>query len=335
MNKLTLSLLLASSLFVIGCGGGGTDASSNGTGNPGTTFKYPSFFNDYSTFKTSAELKKSITSLPIAQADLSVFLNALGQAVTTDLAIRTKLSSIDSFPSLSRATNCEKGSLSISSYSDAPPSGVFEATNFSGIGVNISGDEDCDTDYYDGAINYSIGSQITSAIFGKYNSSIGTPFFWGSGGQFNASTGVLGTLKLNKPNQQSVVFTTGTNKSLETFIVQTNHSLNDYEKGPYTKFNAVKLKNATLSKIVDINNGNTTFNANYIRQWSEEGGNFILFTQITNIVSDSSTGEISSGLISYELTVEGNSSKYIKADINYNSGVKVTYTKEGITSKNY
>jgi len=256
----------------------------------------------------------------------------LGQAVITDLAISTPLQIIDTSPSNSRA-NCEKGSLSITSYSDAPPSGVFEMSNFSGVGVNISGDEHCLTDYFDGYVNYSITSQITTATFGKYSSSIGTPYFSGSGGQFNASTGVLGSLKLDKPNKESFIFTTGANKSLETFIVQSDNSLNDYTKGPYTKFKSVILKNATLSKIV--NGGSTTFNANYIREWEEEGETFILFTKITNVVSNTDTGEIFSGDIEYKLTVEGNSDKYINADITYSPDVKVTYTKEGVTSKNY
>lgn len=336
MSNFTLPLLLATSLFISACGGGGTSIPPKGTDNPGAgnLFKYPDFFKEYNLFKSIAEQKKTITSLPIAQGDLVVFQNALAQAVITDLAIRAKLTLIDNFPSFSRA-NCEKGALSISNYSDAPPSGIFEMSNFSGVGINSSGDENCDTGYYDGYINYSIGSQITTATFGKYNSSIGTPFFLGSGGQFNASTGVLGSLKLNKPNQQSVVFTTGANKSLETFIVQTNILLNDYTKSPYTKFNAVKFKNAMLSNVVNINNGSTTFNASYTREWDEEGETFILFTRITNIVSNTNTGDISSGQVSYELTVEGNSSKYINADINYDSGVKVSYTKEGITSKNY
>ena len=331
MIKLTIPLIFISSLLVIGCGAGDGNTNAGGTGT-GTAFKYPAFFNDYSTFKTSAESNRSTTALPIAQADLFVFLNALTQAGTTDLAIRTYLELIDTFPSHSRA-NCEKGSLSITSYSDAPPSGVFEMSNFSGVGVNISGDEDCPTGYYDGYINYSVTSEITTATFGKYSSSIGTPYFSGSRGQFNASTGVLGSLKLNKPNKDSLVFTTGANKSLETFIVQSDNSLNDYTKGSYTKFNSVILKNATLSKIV--NGVSTTFNANYIREWEEEGETFILFTKITNLVSNTDTGEIFSGDIEYKLSVEGNSDKYINADITYSPDVKVTYTKEGVTSKNY
>jgi len=329
MNKYYLPVIFISSLLVLGCGGGGSKGNSAGTG---TEFKYPSFFNDYNTFKTSAEFKLSIFSLPIAKTDVAVFQNALGQAGITDLAIRTNLNLIDTFPSHSRAS-CEKGSLNITTYSDAPPSGVFDMTNFSGVGVNISGDENCPTDYYDGYIKYSIGSQVSTATFGKYSSSIGTPYFSGSGSRFNASTGVLGSLKLVKPNQESVVFTTGANKSLEVFIVQTDQTLTDYTKGTYTKFNSVIIKNATLSKVV--NGGRTTFNANYIREWEEEGETFILFTEITNIVSNTDTGEIFSGDIKYELTVEGNSDKYVNANITYNPDVKVTYTKEGVTSKNY
>ena len=334
MKKLSFPLLFISSLLLIGCGGGGSgNANSGGTGTgTGSVFKYPSFFNEYNTFKTAAEFRRSVFSLPIARADLLVFQNALGSAGITDLGIRTSLQLIDTFPSHSRAS-CEKGSLSITSYSDAPPSGVFEMSNFSGVGFNISGNEDCPTDYYDGYIKYSVSSQITTATFGKYSSSIGTPYFSGSGGQFNGSTGVLGSVKLEKPNHESVIFTTGVNKSLETFLVQSNSSLNDYTKGPYTKFNSVLLRNATLSK--NVNSRTTTFNANYIREWEDEGQIFILFTRISNIVSNINTGEISSGYVEYELIAKGNSDKYVNADITYGSDVKVTYTKEGVTNKNY